>query len=321
MEDSFLSLFRCPRCQTPFSFLEEKSELGAPCGTLTCGNHHTFRMQDGIPHFITTTDENEKNAQEEDTVKSFGFEWQWDHTPRTKEDLHFRVLEKPNIAQEFLRGKLVLDVGCGAGLQTKTMAECGAKVIGVDLSDAVKAAYKNNSALRDTVCIARADIFRLPFAEETFDYVYCEGVLQHTKDPRAAFHQLTRFVKRGGQIFSTFYTRREGWFAPALFFREPLRFILSRLPQKWCWYICWLSIPLNRIPLLKYLFRKTIVFYDKRNPSNKAIWCLNYDFFGPHTFQFYFRPSEIRAMWEHAPSVLRILHSEYGYPLRGQKES
>jgi len=212
----------------------------------------------------------------------------------------------------------VLDMGCGAGLQTQMMARHGATVIGVDLSEAVRSAYHNTAALR-TVCIVRGDVFRLPFAEGMFDYVYCEGVLQHTKDPKGAFDALTRLVKPGGQIFATFYTRREGWFAPFLLLRQPLRWVLSRLPKRLCRYCCWLSIPLNRVPVLKYAFRRTIVLYDPRNTSSKAIWCLNYDFYGPHQYQYYYRPSEITAMWNTAPVPLTVLHSEYGYPLRGRR--
>lgn len=322
MEKSFLSFFSCPLCATPLNIKEKNQDKNILGGTLLCSMGHQFAIRDGIPDFasMVTNPTSGITTQNAKTVESFGFEWQWDHTPRTETDLVFRVFEKPNISKDFFKGKLVLDMGCGAGLQTRTMAQYGAIVIGVDLSDAVLAAYRNNSTLSDRICIARADIFRLPFAKETFDYVYCEGVLQHTKDPRVAFHQLVRYVKPGGQIFATFYTRREGKIAPFLLFRQPIRLILSRLPKKVCWYLCWLSIPLNKIPLLKHFFRKTIVLYDKRNPSNKATWCLNYDFYGPHKYQFYFRPSEILDIWKNAPSSLTILHSEYGYPLRGQKK-
>lgn len=316
MKDIFVTFFRCPLCKTLFPFSSNAHGQEVTQGLLVCRNQHTFNVREGIPDFVLP----QTGTQDPKTVESFGFEWQWDHNPRTEEDLHFRVFEKPNVTPEFLKGKLVLDVGCGAGLQTKIMAKYGATVIGVDLSEAVRAAYRNNSEFRDRVCIARADIFRLPFADETFDYIYCEGVLQHTKNPQAAFYELVRLVKKRGQIFATFYTRREGWFAPFLFFRQPLRAVLSRLPQKWCWYICWFSIPLNKIPVLKHLFRKTIVLYDKRNPSSKTIWCVNYDFYGPHKYQFYFRPSEIRKIWQDAPYHLTILHSEYGYPLRGKRE-
>ncbi|MFH1430731.1 MAG: class I SAM-dependent methyltransferase [Candidatus Uhrbacteria bacterium] len=276
-------------------------------------------MCDGIPSFVACNG-NVGEQQDAASVESFGFEWQWDNTPRTEEDLVWRVFEKPGITRDHLDGKWVLDLGCGAGLQTTIMARHGATVIGVDLSDAVCAAYKNTEALRDRTCIVRGDVFRLPFAPETFDYVYCEGVLQHTKDPQAAFHNLTKLLKPGGEIFATFYTRREGRIAPFLLLRQPIRAVLSRLPRRICWYICWLSIPLDKCPLLKHFFRKTVVLHDPRNTSSKATWCLNYDFYGPHAYQSYYRPSEIRAMWDAAPVPLTTLHVDHDYPLRGRRD-
>jgi SAM-dependent methyltransferase len=288
---------------------------------LKCELNHSFNIQDGLPNFLVDKENNKDKLkfQEENTVDSFGFEWTWDNVPRTESDLHFRVLEKAGINESFLKNKIILDAGCGAGLQTSLMSKYAEVVVGADLSEAAKVAYKNNLH-NDNVSIIHADILNLPFNEGVFDYIYCEGVLQHTMNPEKAFYKLVSLLKKGGQIFATFYTRREGKISPFLLFREPLRFILSRLPKRVCWYICWFSIPLNKIPLMKYIFRKTIILYDKRNPSDKSVWCLNYDFYGVHKYQFYFRPSEIRDIWDKCDTKLKILYSENGYPLRGEKE-
>lgn len=322
MHKKFLNFFRCPLCRTSLRYSNLSTDGDDILkGRLICESKHTFDIQQDIPNFIVNKNdyENSVNSQDPRTVDSFGFEWQWDNIPRTEDDLHFRVFEKPNITKDFLNAKLVLDAGCGAGLQTNFMARHGALVIGIDLSDAVKAAFKNNSN-NENVCIAKSDILNAPFKNGTFDYIYCEGVLQHVKDPKEAFYKLVSLLKKDGQIFATFYTKRESKITPFLLLREPIRFVLSRLPKKLCWYICSLSVPLNKIPLLKYFFRKTIVLYDKRNPSAKSTWCLNYDFYGPHKYQYYFKPSEITDIWGNSRDKLTILHSENGYPLRGKKE-
>ncbi len=322
MDKKFLEFLVCPLCKT--SLICSNSEVDNDRilnGRLVCESSHFFSIQNGVPDFAVNKKNNKDNLefQEGSTVDSFGFEWQWDAIPRTEEDLHFRVFEKPNISQDFMSGKLVLDGGCGAGLQASFMSRFGAMVIGVDLSDAVKVAYKNNFS-NENVCIIKSDILNLPFRDETFDYIYCEGVLQHTKNPREAFYKLVRLLRKNGQIFTTFYTRREGKVTPFLLLRQPIRFVLSKLPKKLCWYICWLSIPLNKIPLLKYFLRKTILLYDRRNPSDKSTWCLNYDFYGPHQYQYYFKPSEIFDIWNNSKEKLIILHSTNGYPLRGKKQ-
>jgi len=321
LNKKFLYFLKCPLCKASLRFDGSSTNGNIFKGRLICESKHIFEIQEGVPNFIVNRNdyEDKANFQDPSTVESFGFEWAWDNVPRTEEDLHFRIFDKPGINKDFLNAKLVLDAGCGAGLQTNFMARHGASVIGIDLSDAVKVAYKNN--LNDeNVCIAKSDILNAPFKSKTFDYIYCEGVLQHVKDPRKAFYKLVSLLKKNGQIFATFYTKRESKITPFLVLRRPIRFVLSKLPQKLCWYICWLSIPLNRIPLLKYFFRKTIVLYDKRNPSNKSTWCLNYDFYGPHKYQYYFRPSEVADIWKSSKDKLTILHLENGYPLRGKKE-
>jgi len=118
MHNTFLRLFRCPLCKTPFTFDDSKGGDKIVNGILTCKNGHTFQTQEGVPNFadVQTSLQNSQESQDVRTVESFGFEWQWDHTPRTEEDLIFRVFEKPNIPKDFFQGKLVLDVGCGAGL-------------------------------------------------------------------------------------------------------------------------------------------------------------------------------------------------------------
>lgn len=320
MHHSLLHHFRCPECKQELSYQEKIDHTIVQAGKIACAQNHIFTVKNGVPDFTHNVDGTLRvEGQDTKTVDSFGFEWQWDDAPRTEEDLRFRVFEKPDLPEGFLKGKLVLDVGCGAGTQTNIMARYGATVIGVDLSLAVNSAVKNNAAHGDNVGIARADIFYLPFAEGTFDYVYCEGVLQHTKDPKSAFYSLIPLLKKEGEIFGTFYTRREGLIAPFLFFRKPLRAVLSRLPQKLCWYICWLSVPMDKTPLLKHLLRKTILLHDTRNTNSKATWCLNYDFYGPHAYQKYFRPSEIRAIWNNAEPKLVMTHEELGYPVRGRR--
>jgi ubiquinone/menaquinone biosynthesis C-methylase UbiE len=73
-------------------------------------------------------------------------------------------------------GSVVLEVGCGVGAQTITLARRspGARFTSVDISaHAVAEAEKMTDALGLTnVCVQQADIFALPFAPESFDHVF-----------------------------------------------------------------------------------------------------------------------------------------------------
>jgi SAM-dependent methyltransferase len=77
-------------------------------------------------------------------------------------------------------GSLACDVGAGR-------RRIGPGVVTVDLRS------------HPTVDV-RADIFRLPFPDETFDAAFCCGMLQHVLDPRAAVAELERIIKPGGLI-------------------------------------------------------------------------------------------------------------------------
>lgn len=259
------------------------------------------------------TSEKLRVIQDSNTVESFGFEWRWDDNPRTEADLKRRVLERCQIDEDFFKDKLVLDAGCGAGAQTQFMARYGARVIGLDLSDAVESAYKNNYK-NPNVLIIQGDIANPPFKNETFDFVYSEGVLHHTVNPMRSFRVLAKLVKKGGQVACGFYTKREKGITPFLLLRQPLRAILSRLPCKLTWYICWLSVPLNKIPILNVILRKTVLLFDSNNPSNKSTWCINYDFYGPHKYQHYLKPSQILALWNEQELGLKIVaKSDIGF--------
>ena len=99
---------------------------------------------------------------------------------------------------------LVLEAGCGVGAQTKIIApkNPGSTFISVDLSeDSVAEAKKIISSLHiDNVEFRQADIFHLPFGDDTFDSVIVCFVLEHLSDPVSALGELKRVLKTGGTI-------------------------------------------------------------------------------------------------------------------------
>src|SRR5690606_5876417 len=98
-----------------------------------------------------------------------------------------------------LRGKLVLDAGCGAGRFAAVALSFGARVVAIDYSIAVDAARENLKG-RGDIDFIQADINALPFAPGTFERVYCLGVIQHTPDPAASFDALAALVAPGGRL-------------------------------------------------------------------------------------------------------------------------
>lgn len=101
-------------------------------------------------------------------------------------------------------GSMVLEVGCGVGAQTVTLARRSpeARFTSVDVSaDSLAEAKRATDAAGLTnVRFQRADIFALPFAAETFDHLFVCFVLEHLSRPVAALAILERLLKPGGTM-------------------------------------------------------------------------------------------------------------------------
>ncbi|WP_223267705.1 bifunctional 2-polyprenyl-6-hydroxyphenol methylase/3-demethylubiquinol 3-O-methyltransferase UbiG [Streptosporangium nondiastaticum] len=90
----------------------------------------------------------------------------------------------------------LLDVACGGGLFGPHLAGKGYRVFGVDLSaTALKEALGHGFD-----AVARADITRLPFADESFDVVTAGQCLEHVPDPFAVVAELCRVLRPGGTL-------------------------------------------------------------------------------------------------------------------------
>jgi SAM-dependent methyltransferase len=106
------------------------------------------------------------------------------------------------------RGRSVLEVGCGAGVDLARFAKGGAEVTGVDLApSAIELARANFSQQGLPGRFEVADGEHLPFPDNTFDLVYAHGVVQYTANPRQLVEECRRVVKRGGQAVFQVYNR------------------------------------------------------------------------------------------------------------------
>lgn len=106
----------------------------------------------------------------------------------------------------FPKNSLVLEAGCGVGAQTKIIATKNpdSNFISVDLSeDSIKEAKKVVKSLDiNNVELRQADIYNLPFEDETFDSVIICFVLEHLHNPVQALTELKRVLKKGGEMIA-----------------------------------------------------------------------------------------------------------------------
>jgi SAM-dependent methyltransferase len=99
-----------------------------------------------------------------------------------------------------------LDVGCGAGRFAEVALSAGAIVVALDYSSAIDAC-RLNLGDHPNLHLVQGDIYRLPFARNSFPYVYSLGVLQHTPDVARAFAALPQMLQPDGQLAVDFYQR------------------------------------------------------------------------------------------------------------------
>jgi 2-polyprenyl-6-hydroxyphenyl methylase/3-demethylubiquinone-9 3-methyltransferase len=129
-----------------------------------------------------------------------------------------------------LAGKLALDVGCGGGILSEAMAGAGARVLGIDLSQAVLDvaelhALENNAAV-EYRAVAAEDLARERPA--SFDVVTCMEMLEHVPDPAASVAALAALVKPGGTVIVSTLNRNPLAFAVAIIGAE---YIARALPR------------------------------------------------------------------------------------------
>jgi len=129
-----------------------------------------------------------------------------------------------------LRGKHVLDVGCGGGLLTEAMAQRGAEVTGIDMGEAPLAVARLH-AERSGVPVTYRKITAEEMAQEHpghYDVVTCLEMLEHVPEPAAVVKACSELVKPGGQVFFSTINRNPKSFLFAIIGAE---YVLRLLPR------------------------------------------------------------------------------------------
>jgi SAM-dependent methyltransferase/uncharacterized protein YbaR (Trm112 family) len=246
MRESLLKWLICPVCKHEF-------KLEVICGIeneiiegrLTCPCGQQFPIIGGVPRLVSDglreelpqlypeffnrnselfdgkSKKNKTNLNEKKmaTMDRFGYEW-----------LHFSDYNcdnfKPFVAPlpvDFFKGKIGLDIGCGAGRHSFQASQRGAEILAIDISQAVDAAQQNNIANK-RVHIIQADVYNLPVKSGIFDFIYSLGVLHHLPEPENGYQALVPFLRKGGAIFIWLYA-----FSARKIALELLRAVAQRL--------------------------------------------------------------------------------------------
>ncbi len=129
-----------------------------------------------------------------------------------------------------LKGKRVIDVGCGGGLLSEGMAALGADVTGIDLSEKALGVarlhlFESGHKIDYRLIAAEAMADDSPAG---FDHVTCLEMLEHVPDPASTVAACARLVKPGGQVFLSTLNRNVKAYAVAVLGAE---YLLNLLPK------------------------------------------------------------------------------------------
>jgi len=122
------------------------------------------------------------------------------------DECHWWLKTKKDVVKKFLsifavdlRGKKILDAGCGTGFLSINLAPNLANVYGVD-SSGTSLEHARQRGLLHTIC---ADLNKLPFNNNTFDVCFCMDVLEHNLEDQPLINELGRVMCRGGILIVT----------------------------------------------------------------------------------------------------------------------
>jgi 2-polyprenyl-6-hydroxyphenyl methylase/3-demethylubiquinone-9 3-methyltransferase len=130
-----------------------------------------------------------------------------------------------------LRGKRVLDVGCGGGILSDAMARRGADVLGIDLSTKALRVASLHALEANTPSVQYREVSAEALAAESpsvFDVVTCMEMLEHVPDPLSVVSACAALVKPGGWLFFSTINRNPKSFLFAIVGAE---YVLKLLPK------------------------------------------------------------------------------------------
>ena len=248
-----------------------------------------FFVVRGIPRFCSADNYSER------------FGYQWNLFEQTQLDIHSGA----NHSEQRFYGETgwdpaelslcsVLEVGSGAGRFSEVFLRTTTGILhSIDYSSAVEANRRNNAQYGERLQLAQASIYALPFADNSFDRVFCLGVLQHTPSFEDSVAALIAKAKVGGQIVVDFYPMK-GWYTKihskyilrpfTKCLPKPLLLRLIRLNIRWMLVLFDLLCALRLDALTRFIpITDVRGFPNRLSPSQRREWAVmdTFDAFSP----------------------------------------
>ena len=290
MHKELLRVLACPETGGTLALeIEEERDGHVYAGSLISQpTGKRFPIERFIPRFVPQSN----------YADNFGFQWnrfrqtQLDSYSGTKITAD-RFWAQSGWQPEDIKGKRVLDIGCGAGRFAEIALDAGAQLVALDFSSAVDACLENHRQRTPQLDVVQGNIYHLPFKPAQFDFVYCFGVLQHTPDVRASFLALAAQLNSGGRLAVDVYRKHwSNWVHPKYWLR-PLTTRMRQdelfsLVESWAPSLLAVSSTARAVPLIGKLLARPIPVanYSGVLPLSKTqleAWAIldTFDWLGP----------------------------------------
>jgi len=182
---------------------------------------------------VNQTSSKNTNVNDSDEIAKFNAlskQW-WDPDGPLKTLHDINPLRINYIAERTpLKGLRVLDIGCGGGLLSEGMAQCGANVVGIDLAksslDVAKKHASKTGLTIDYQCVDSQEFCRKN--DNSFDIVTCLELLEHVNNPLSITQACAQAVRPGGAVFFSTINRNFKSFLMAILGAEH---VLKMIPK------------------------------------------------------------------------------------------
>ena len=217
MDETLLEILADPVSRTPLTLEGRENRTAGEIldGTLRGADGRQYPIVNGIPRFVLTEDQDQRQ-----TEASFGFKWQQSHSfddsPQMQDVFRRWLVQRYGFEDAaamrayFAGRRRVLDAGCGAAFSSSmwlTPDWGGRAWIGADISVAIDVAQDRLKAIPNTHFV-QADVLELPFREGAFDAIFSEGVLHHTPSTERALKALVPLLEPGGELLFYVYRKK-----------------------------------------------------------------------------------------------------------------
>lgn len=258
MKTELLEILCCPKSGKKLIFKSQETNNFDINGSLISEDMTSeYNVIKSIPRFVSKFN----------YADNFGF--QWNKFAKTQLDSNSghpisaeRFWKATGWEKSELRDKWVLDVGCGSGRFTEIALKAGAKVVALDYSNSVDATWENLKHFSN-LYVVQGDIYSLPFFKNSFDFIYCLGVIQHTPNVEMALKALPPMLSKNGKLCVDVYWKRLRSMMHSKYLFRPFtkkipNEVLFKIIKKIVPFLLSVSIFLSKFPLIGSVFRRII---------------------------------------------------------------